>query len=278
MVPLHGLFSKEGSLAFFSMEHFERPSSQEEWCNHALEQLGVNPDGKYGQQLKHNLREVRDMETQSEYGKEKDEAVATVITTADLRGLIPIPDDATLLRSTIESLRRTETQAAELLRHIQRELSLHLEDAGLSYEDSVLDALQQVGSYKLGSAHDTSFASRRQLAFQDPTERLKRVAMLSTMGVTSGAGRPAAQEKPYWAFASQCSTVSLYPPEATRRAKQMADLSQSTQRRHECFEEIDKSLRELAQYRAQLQQQTMVSQEVQQLSRYSTALPPGRRT
>lgn len=193
--------------------------SADEWREHALRVLGgVHGDVDAAGALPNA---VRDEGQQTEYGEAVQRGCATIVTTADIGQLIPIPDSATLLRSTPESLRRCEREASELLRHIQRDLQVQLQEAGVSYSVTELDVMQQQ------SNRPTLFAQRRQLAFQSAP--------------VSVAPPPSAE---YWRFAATADQFRLYNERFAQRARVMDQLHDNALQRHAAFDDIEQSLRE----------------------------------
>lgn len=175
---------------------------------------------------------VKDVGGQSLFGQSKDAAVATVVTTADLSKMIPMPDDLTFLRSTKESLQLLERRASSLQHHVQREMILELQDAGVEFGPSVIDEMNLHAE-----RHDLSsdFVMRKQLQFKGGAEERRRTAALDANR------KREAQTREVGSFAFNTDRYQLYPSGAVSTAKALSQLQQSTLLRHQLFEAMGDS-------------------------------------
>ena len=128
----------------------------------------------------------KDIGMQSMYGSTADACVATVNTTADLAKLIPTPDDAVMLRATLGSLQRLEKHASELLAHVQREISVQVEDAGVSYARQEENKNRRLGHLGSSSIHEYRSTAMSRAA-QEAASREADFQMHSA-GISGGAG------------------------------------------------------------------------------------------
>lgn len=122
---------------------------------------------------------------QSMYGSNADACVATIITTADLAKLIPMPDDALMLRASLTSLQKLERHASELLAHVQREISVQVEDAGVSYarQENKHRRMGQLGSASVHEFRNTAMSRAMQEAASREADFQSHSA-----GITDGMG------------------------------------------------------------------------------------------
>ena len=109
---------------------------------------------------------TRDVTFQTEFGAAVDKQVATVVSTADLSVLIAHPDDATLMRATPASLKRTEAETISLLEHVQHQIATSLQDAGVTY----ISNNKQMERSDPRKFHRGAFASRSELFFKNRGE------------------------------------------------------------------------------------------------------------
>lgn len=168
---------------------------------------------------------TRDSNEQTDFGTKVDAAVATVVTTADLVKLIPIPDDSIFLRATKDSLLTSETQAAELLHLVQHEITNELQSAGVAFAPSSLDSLNRLSAIQERSLR-TAFKPRQQLAF---------------CGTGQRSGRPdESKEKRYWEYHTP-NSFEVYTPQTSKRARVLEETVRSVGDRHEMFESIGKT-------------------------------------
>lgn len=168
---------------------------------------------------------VRDGEGQCEYGYPKDVAVATVVTTADLAALIPMPDDATFLRATKESLLKCEEQVAALQAYLQRELTFELQDAGVGFGPSLLDDLNDQAAVERRRLRSDR-PHRRQLQFKSRTNGRNQAAEeLQAADNTVG-------------FAVHSQRYALYPSRATVSAQALGESLESAEARHKLFDDM----------------------------------------
>lgn len=177
---------------------------------------------------------------QTDYGTSKDAAIETIVTTADLSRLIPMPDDATLLQSTKASLLRCEERAAILQAFLQRELTIELQDAGVGFRPSLLDRMNHSAAVENRKLR-ADFQPRRQLAYQQQGE---------DMGARSGGGEGGPHvfnetQTERWAFPAGINRYGLYPTDATRSARVLGETRSAVQRRHALFDDVDQSMESL---------------------------------
>ncbi len=180
----------------------------------------------------------------------KDVAVATVVSTADLARLFPIPDAATLMRSTLPSLRRAEREAAELLKVVQRDLAYQLQEAGVTFDRSSFDDIRAMSVGFDSAGGGGLFKERKQMRFKSSKNPLLAASLTASRGPgpAGGAG--------YWNFATHHSDLQLYDRGDLRRAGAMDSFAVEARNRHRTFDEGEKQLlQELAATRQLLSQQ-----------------------
>ena len=214
-------------------QHQRRAAAgRRDWLAYAEERLvsSLPPPATHSTQRQ---QQQRDNGGQTEFGVSKDMGVATIVTTADLGSLIPIPDDATLMRSTKESLLRCEEQATELLAYLQRELTLELQDAGVGFGPSLLDRLNHTAAIEHRKLR-SDFQPRRQLGYHggDDPGTTNRVHPSDEGGVS----------KEHWSYAAGHHRYSLYPTQAAVSARILGETRSMVEARHALFEDIDHSL------------------------------------
>ena len=222
-----------------------------DWKAYALERLHAdvaqsNEDGSTRIPDVYIPPEAVDSGTQSEYGTQKENAAATIVTTADIVELIPMPEDAALLRAPLSSLRSCEKDATDLLHHIQREIALQLQEAGVSYSSSALDNLEAASQLGEKMAPRARFAQRRQLEFHtghqdalkatDSVKLAKHQEQLDEFDEANATG--------YWRYALQQNELQAYTDTFAKRAGAMEEVRRAAIRRHQLFNDIDKQLKD----------------------------------
>jgi len=117
----------------------------------------------------------RDANVQAEFGTKCDVGLATIVTTADLTKLLPMPDDALLMRATRASLQKAEAEATALVAHVQKLLQEELASVGISFTPGLIDATEAVGLQTRGSTRQ-AFTPRQQITYVPVTSRLTDTA------------------------------------------------------------------------------------------------------
>jgi hypothetical protein len=166
----------------------------------------------------------------------RDTAVATIVSTADLTRLVPVPDAATLMCSTLPSLRRAEREAAELLAAIQRDLAFQLQEAGVTFDRSAFDDLRSRG--RTMDDPKSTFAERKQLQFKSH----KRHVLPDSIEATRSLAPHAAGKASYWDYATHHDDLEMYDRETLSRACAMEHTAQEAMLRHRAFEQGNASL------------------------------------
>ena len=169
---------------------------------------------------------------QTEYGVKQDANVATIVTTADLRSLIPVPDDATLLRSTHASLRRCEQEATTLLKFVQRELASEMQESGVSFAPSALDKVADVTRKIRGSAA-IQFSARQQLTYHGESG--------SKLQASTGLDNSRQQQQ----FAQNESKFRFYSDAMRRRANMLEKMRQEVEARHDTYDDVERGMAQL---------------------------------
>jgi hypothetical protein len=193
--------------------------------------------------------DVADAGTQSVYGGTVEKTAATIVTTADIGALIPIPDEALLQRCTLASLKAAEKEATLLLHHVQREISLQLQEAGVSYGTTPLDALEHIVQQGEMVQPRAKFPSRRQLEFHSGTLHAD-VAASAIRDMSSPGGPEGDDTSPsdrHWRFVEQQDNLQTYTESFARRAQGMGEIRDAALSRHRLFDDIDRSLKEQAE-------------------------------
>ncbi|CUG89702.1 Hypothetical protein, putative [Bodo saltans] len=228
-----------------------RPSSRIDWDARVDDRFRTflsQPQAVYPQQQQHdgsggrengfNPRDLRQIDEggQTEFGTSKDAAVETIVTTADLAKIIPMPDDATLLQSTKASLLRYEERAAVLQAFLQRELTIELQDAGVGFGPSLLDKVYHSAALDNRKLR-ADYQPRKQLAYQQQGQE----------GAQFGAANNGAHvydktQTERWAFPAGIHRYGLYPAGAMKSARVLGETADAVQRRHLLFDDIDDSM------------------------------------
>ena len=177
-----------------------------------------------------SLSHADDAGTQTNFAPRfRETATATIVSTTDLARLIPVPDAATLLQSTLPSLRRAEREAAELLSIIQRDLAFQLQEAGVTYDRSSFDDLRQ-RSRTFDDAQ-AGFSERKQLMYKGHRHQAPK-----SLEDTRSAAPTAAGGASYWNFATHHDDLSVYSEDALRRARALERSAEDARARHKAFE------------------------------------------
>jgi hypothetical protein len=188
-----------------------------------------------------NPRDLRQLDEggQTVFGTSKDAAVETIVTTADLGLLIPMPDDATLLQSTKASLLRYEERAAVLQAFLQRELTIELQDAGVGFGPSLIDRVYHSAALDNRKLR-ADYQPRKQLAFQQ--QGLEGAQMNAT---SNNAHVYEKTQTERWAFPAGIHRYGLYPAGAMKSARVLGETADAVRTRHVLFDGIDESMSDL---------------------------------
>ena len=203
------------------------------WADYALKRLDRDVALSSAEMEESKLRAVAtvNQNQQTDFGTKRDANVATIVTTSDLRQLIPIPDDATLLRSTHISLKRCEQEATTLLRFVQRELASEMQESGVSFAPSALDKVAEV-TKKVRGAAAIQFPPRKQLTFHGESERSSL-----QIGDANGSTRHS--------FAQNESSYRFYNDSMRKRANVLEKMRLEVEARHEVYDEVERAVAQL---------------------------------
>ncbi len=205
--------------------------SKKNWKEHALRKLDRGTTHLFSEDDALRAVPTVTQTSQTDYGTKQDANVATIVTTADLRLLIPIPDDATFLRSTHASLKRCEQEATTLLRFIQRELASEMQESGVSFAPSALDKVAEV-TKKVRGAAAIQFPARKQLTFHGESDK-------ATQGGAESAG--GSRQK----FAQNEAQYRFYSEAMRKRAKMFEKMRLEVEARHETYDEVERDVAQL---------------------------------
>jgi hypothetical protein len=206
--------------------------SKEQWRQRIRDRMGgVGPSELPDAAM---AGEVGDAQCQTTFAAEtKEVAAATLVSTADLNAIIPRPDTDTLAMSTLSSLKEAEAEAAELLKHVQRDLAFYLREAGVSYNRSSLDELK-IASRSIddeggGDAHEGA-RDRRQLQYRGGLDR--------AVAATPEKSRQDRLSD----FALQSRNMTMYRPKLADQAAYLTQLDAQITARHAAFDQINDEL------------------------------------